>query len=310
VTDGVGADPQRVGILLGSWPLGMPQEPEFYPEVARQVDTGGYDLLFVGDHLFAAGPNPDALTLLGGLATATRQVVLGTAILLLPLRDPVVAAKQVATVDLLSNGRLILGVGVGGEFAAEWAAAGVPTEGRGRRLDEYLALMRALWSGEPVEHPGPLRPVSGVRGSPPPVQPGGPPIWVGGRSDAALARAARHEGWCAYASSPRRVRANLERIGELRGGLTGFRTAAVVFTVVDRDEAAARDRAARVLGTRYGQDFDRFVDAFCAVGSPGRVGERLAEFRQAGVQDLLLCPQVPAEEFREQIDALSGVLGA
>jgi probable F420-dependent oxidoreductase len=285
----------------------MPDELFFYQHVAAQVEQAGFDLLFVGDHLFAAGPNPDALVLLGGLAAATERVVLGTSILLLPLRDPVVAAKQVATVDLLSGGRLVLGVGVGGEFAWEWEAMAVPTEGRGRRVDEYLSLMRALWSGEAVEHPGPLRPVSGVRGSPAPVQPGGPPIWVGGRSEAALARAARFDGWCAYAASPRRVRASLDRIGELRGSLDGFRTSAVVFTVVDDDEARARDLAGQVLGTRYGQDFDRFLDAFCAVGSPTRVADRLAEFRAAGAQDLLLSPQVPAADFRAQIDALAKV---
>lgn len=308
VTPAAGPPPaERTGVLLGSWPLGMPAEPLFYQHVAEQVEQAGFDLLFVGDHLFAAGPNPDALVLLGGLAAATRRVVLGTSVLLLPLRDPVVAAKQVATIDLLAGGRLVLGVGVGGEFAWEWEAMGVPTRGRGGRVEEYLALMRALWSGDVVEHPGPLRPVSGVRGSPVPVQRGGPPIWIGGRSDAALARAARHDGWCAYAASPRRVRASLDRIGELRECLDGFRVSAVVFTVVGDDERRARDLARQVLGTRYGQDFDRFIDAFCAVGAPARVADRVAEFRAAGVHDVLLSPQVPAAEFRAQIDALAEV---
>jgi probable F420-dependent oxidoreductase len=310
VSQAAAVAPERTGILLGSWPLGMPDELFFYQRVAAQVEQAGFDLLFVGDHLFAAGPNPDALVLLGGLAASTSRVVLGTSVLLLPLRDPVVAAKQVATIDLLAGGRLVLGVGVGGEFAWEWDAMGVPTHGRGQRADEYLALMRSLWSGDTVDHAGPLRPVSGVRGSPLPVQRGGPPIWIGGRSDAALARAARHDGWCAYAASPRRVRASLDRIVELRECLDGFRVSAVVFTVVDDDERRARDRAGRVLGTRYRQDFDRFLDAFCAVGSPARVAERLAEFRAAGVQDVLLSPQVPAAEFRDQIDAMAEVVGS
>ncbi|HEX2849357.1 MAG TPA: LLM class flavin-dependent oxidoreductase [Acidimicrobiales bacterium] len=296
---------RRTGILLGSWPLGMPDDDRFYLRVPRQVEDAGFQLLFVGDHMFAKGPNPDALTLLGALAALTTRVTIGSAVLLLPLRDPVIAAKQAATVDLISGGRLVLGVGVGGEFEWEWNAMGVPREGRGRRVDEYLALMRALWSGKPVDHAGPLRPVSGVTGSPAPSREGGPPIWIGGRGDAALARAARHDGWCAYAMSPRRLRAGIDRIAETRGGLDGFRVSAVVFTCVDADERRARDTAARVLGDRYSQDFDHFLDAFCAVGAPGRVAERIAEFHAAGVDDTLLCPQVPANEFEAQVDAVA-----
>ncbi len=123
----------RTGILLGSWPLGMPDDERFYLRVARQVEACGYDLLFSGDHLFAKGPNPDCLALLAACAAVTERVVIGTAVLLLPLRDPVVVAKQSATIDLISGGRFILGVGVGGEFAWEWEAMGVPREGRGRR---------------------------------------------------------------------------------------------------------------------------------------------------------------------------------
>lgn len=295
----------RTGIVLGSWPLGMPADPTFYRRVPGQVEAAGFDSLFAGDHLFPTGENPDALALLAGCAALTSRITLGTSVLLLPLRDPVVVAKQVATIDLLSGGRFVLGIGVGGEFDWEWNAMGVPTEGRGRRADEYLDLVRALWTGEPVDHPGPLRPVTGVKGSPLPVQPGGPPIWVGGRTDAALARAARHDGWCAYAVSPRRTRESVAKIVDARGGLDDFRISAVVFTAVDDDESKARALAAEVLGSRYRQDFDKFLDAFCAVGTPARVAERVAEFRQAGVDDVLLAPQVPASEYERQVDLLA-----
>ncbi|MDQ1396534.1 MAG: hypothetical protein QOG64_1793 [Acidimicrobiaceae bacterium] len=287
----------------------MPEDPRFYHRVPRQVEEAGFDLLFTGDHMFAKGPNAEALTLLAACTAVTERVVLGTAVLLLPLRDPVLAAKQAAMVDLLSGGRFVLGVGVGGEFDWEWRAMGVPVEGRGTRVDEWLELMGALWTGEPVEHPGPLRPVTGVRGSPLPARPGGPPVWVGGRSAAALARAARHDGWCAYSVSPRRTRASVDRLTELRGGdLEHFRVSAVVFVSVSDDEKKARQTAARVLSNRYSQDFDRFLDAFAAVGRPEQVLERIEAFREAGVDDILLSPQVPAEEFEEQIDVLATLL--
>lgn len=295
----------RTGVVLGSWPLGMPDDAGFYLRVPGQVEAAGFDALFVGDHLFPTGENPDALALLAGIAPQTTRLLLGTGVLLLPLRDPVVVAKQVATIDLLAGGRLVLGVGVGGEFDWEWAAMGVPVAGRGARTDEYLDLLRQLWSGRPVEHDGPRRPVSGVTGSPRPAQPGGPPIWIGGRSDVALARAARHDGWCAYAVSPRRAAASIETIAERRGGLDGFTVSAVLFTVVDEDEGRARAQAAEVLGRRYRQDFDHFLDAFCAVGSPARVVDRVEELRAAGVHDVLFAPQVPAAGFEEQVDRLA-----
>jgi alkanesulfonate monooxygenase SsuD/methylene tetrahydromethanopterin reductase-like flavin-dependent oxidoreductase (luciferase family) len=292
-------------VLVGSWTLGMPGSPAtFYARLAATVEQSRYDMLFVGDHLFAAGPSVDSLTLAASLAARTERVLIGTGVLQLALREPVATAKQIATIDCLSDGRFVLGVGVGGEFADEWNAAGVPRERRGERLDECLALARSLWSGRPVAHRGPFREVSGVVGSPLPGNPGGPPIWVGGRSDAALRRAARHDGWLAYASSPHRIRATILKLDDLRPReASAFRIGAVVFTNVAGASQQARRNAAQILGKRYGQDFDRFIDAFCAVGSPDAVLERLAEFRAAGVDDLFICPQCPAEEFLDQVEA-------
>ncbi len=101
----------------------------------------------------------------------------------------------------------------------------------------------------------------------------------------------------------------MDRLAELRGaGVDGFRTSAVVFAHVDADEAHAWATAMQVLGTRYGQDFDRYLDAFCAVGSPSRVTERIEEFRAAGVQDILLSPSAPASEFEDQVDRLAAAV--
>lgn len=302
--------PGTTGILVGSWPLGMPADPtDFYPRLAQTVEQNGYDSLFAGDHLFAAGPNVDALALTANLAARTSRISIGTGVLQLALREPVAAAKQVATIDLLSGGRFIFGVGAGGEFADEWAAAGVPREGRGARLDEWLEIAQQLWSGEPMAHDGKLRTVRGVSGSPLPARPSGPPIWVGGRSDMALRRAARHDAWFAYASSPRRIGVSIEKLDQYFGGRRppNFRIAAVVFTNVADSEEAARASIEEVLSTRYRQDFQRFIGAFCAVGTPDAVRTRLEQFRAAGVSDLILSPQCRAEEFIGQVDALTKV---
>jgi alkanesulfonate monooxygenase SsuD/methylene tetrahydromethanopterin reductase-like flavin-dependent oxidoreductase (luciferase family) len=299
-----------VGVLTGSWPLGMPSSGEFYSDLATRVERLGFDMLFAGDHLFMHNPNPEAVTVLSTYAALTRRVLIGTAVLLPALREPALAAKQLATLDFLSGGRLVCGVGVGGEIEQEWSAMEVPRAQRGRRTDEYLALMGELWAGRTVDFDGTFRSVHGVQGSPAPSTPGGPPVWVGGRSDLALQRAARHDGWCAYASSPRRVGLGVERINELRGA-TGapFRFSCVLFTYVDRSRERAREMAARVLGQRYAQDFDRFIDAFCAVGTAEDLAARVEEYRGVGVQDLLLCPQAPWEEVPDQIEAYAHALG-
>ena len=294
---------QRVGVLVGSWPLGMPNDPtRFYLSLAGEVERLGYDMLFTGDHFFAAGPSVDSLILLAAIAARTERLVVGSGVLLVALREPVALAKQAATIDLVSGGRFILGVGVGGEFKDEWAALGVPLVGRGRRVDEYLSLVQQLWRGTPVRHRGELRTVEGVVGSPVPTRPSGPPIWIGGRSDAALSRAARHDGWIAYAVSPRRLRESGDRVREQAGQRAeAIRIVAVVFSNVHSVAATARASAEKVLGVRYRQDFAAFLNAFCAVGQPESVQARIEEFMDSGADDVLICPQCPADEFMEQV---------
>lgn len=301
----------RTGILVGSWPLGMPAAGGFYRDLAQQVEDLGFDFLFHGDHLFPYNPTPDSLIALTHMATCTKRLVLGTGVLLPALRDPAVVAKQIATMDYLSDGRFVLGVGVGGEIEQEWTAMQVPREARGPRTDEYLAIMKKLWSGEMVEYQGRFRSVTGVRGTPAPVQSGGPPIWVGGRGEASYRRAACHQGWFPYAMSPRQVREGIAQISKLMGGSlpTGYAVAYDLFAYVDDDEAHAKTMAGRVLGKRYAQDFDRLLGPVCAIGSPEHVAKRVREYREAGAQDLIIMPQAPAEEYLEQIERLARTLG-
>src|ERR1700753_2702250 len=118
------------------------------------VDRSGYDSLWVGDHISFAVPVLDPLLQLAQAAMASRRLTLGTSVYLLPLRHPAPVAKQVATLDHLTEGRLVFGVGVGGEFPREYEVCGVPRNERGARLSEGIALLRRFWSGEPVSHAG------------------------------------------------------------------------------------------------------------------------------------------------------------
>jgi probable F420-dependent oxidoreductase len=305
-----GANVTRHGFLTGSWPLGLPTEGSFYRELARAVEDQGFDFLFSGDHLFMYNPNVDALVLLAAYGGATRRLLLGTGVLLPALREPVVTAKQLASIDYLTGGRLIVGVGVGGEIEAEWRAMQVPREQRGARTDEALDLMRAFWSDEPLEFDGRFRQVHGVTGSPATATAGGPPIWIGGRSDKALERAARFDGWCAYSCSLGRMRRSIDAIGELRrGDMSDYRISYLIFTYVADSHEQAREMAARVLGRRYHQDFEHLLDALCAVGTPEHVAERLAAYREAGVQDFLFVPQCPWQEYGEQVQRMAEIIG-
>ena len=177
------------------------------------VDRCGYDLLWVGDHISFTLAIFDPLLQLAQAAVVSRRLHLGTAVYLLPLRHPTPVAKQVSTLDHLTEGRFIFGVGVGGEFPKEYEACGVPIGERGARLSESFAVLRKLWSGEPASHDGRFFKFEEVPMQPPPRQPGGPPIWCGGRSDAALRRIGRMtDGWMSYVVTPDMFRQGLEKI--------------------------------------------------------------------------------------------------
>jgi len=133
---------------------------------------------------------------LARLSAVTERVLIGTSILLLPLYSPAIVAKQVADLDRATGGRVILGIGVGGEYPQEFRACGIPLGERGRRADEAIPLLRRLWSGENVSHDGPFFPMADVKIHPAPIQPGGPPIVVAGRKDVAMRRAASSSTLC------------------------------------------------------------------------------------------------------------------
>ncbi|HMD46124.1 MAG TPA: LLM class flavin-dependent oxidoreductase, partial [Acidimicrobiales bacterium] len=143
------------------------------------------DSLWVGGHVAAPNPTPEAMAQLARLAAVSERARIGTAVLLLPLYPPAIVAKQVADLDRVAGGRITLGVGVGGEYPAEFSACQVPRNERGARTDESIGLLRRLWREEEVDHPGPHYPMRSVRIHPPPLQPGGPPVVVAGRSEAA-----------------------------------------------------------------------------------------------------------------------------
>src|SRR5438128_6829808 len=239
--------PPKIGYLLPTRERIMEGRPETAPllALAERAEALGFDSVWVGDSLLAR-PRHDPLTLLAAVAARATRVALGTAVFLPALRNPVVLAHQLATLDQISEGRLVLGAGIASDvpnIRAEFAAAGVPFEGRVGRMMEGLRLARALWTGKPVDWQGRWPVQSGVLG-PTPYRPGGPPIWMAGSVRPALERAARHfDGWFANEASLARW---TEQWGEVRaivqeaGRDVGNFVAAIYLTLaVDEDAGRA-----------------------------------------------------------------------
>src|SRR5215813_5820616 len=175
------ASAMEFGVSLPS--RGPLARPDIVLKIAAKAEALRYASVFVSDHIVP-------LALLAHLAQATTKLRLGTSVLVVPYRNPVTTAKTLATIDVLSRGRVILGAGVGWLREEFEAVAAPPFEERGRVTDEYLSLMRAMWTKDPVTFEGRFYTVRDVHALPKPVQRGGIPIWIGGHTDAALKRTA------------------------------------------------------------------------------------------------------------------------
>jgi probable F420-dependent oxidoreductase len=277
-------------------------------ETVELVDRGGYDSLWVGDHISFAVPILDPLLQLAQAAVVSRRLTLGTSVYLLPLRHPAPVAKQVATLDHLTEGRLIFGVGVGGEFPKEYEVCGVPRNERGARLTEGIGLLRRFWSGEKVSHDGRFYGnFTDVPMRPPARQSGGPPIWCAGRSEGALRRTGRlADGWLSYVVTPEMYRAALEKIDaaarEVGRNVPRFGTGHLLFTRIDDSYEKALDAATETLSVRYAMDFRKAAQRYCALGRPDQVVERIREFHAAGVRHVILDLLGPYEQRKNQIE--------
>jgi probable F420-dependent oxidoreductase len=214
------------------------------PAEAKEAEDQGYQFITAGEHVFFHGPTTNGLISLAAAAGATQHVKLMTSITLVPLYPPALLAKQIAALDNVSGGRFHLGVGVGGEFAKEFEACGVPVKERGARTDESLEVMRRLWTEDEVHFEGRFTKLSGVTLAPKPRQKPHPPIWVSGRSEAAMKRTARFgTGWLPYMYTPEQLAGSLKTIG----GYDFERDAAVkpglfIFFAVHQDRETARLR--------------------------------------------------------------------
>jgi alkanesulfonate monooxygenase SsuD/methylene tetrahydromethanopterin reductase-like flavin-dependent oxidoreductase (luciferase family) len=260
--------------------LGLPiTDPTALLDWARRGDAGPFSTLGLLDRLVY--DNPEPLVALAVLAGATTRIRLQTEVLLAPLREPALLAKQAATLDRLCGGRLVLGLGVGGRLD-DHLAAGTDMHTRGRRLDQQMALMRRLWSGQPYDDQvGPIGPA--------PARRGGPEVLFGGFQPAALERVARWGDGFLVAAAPSwagglidTVRAAWKDLG--RDG--GPRIVAQVSTALG--PPAVIDDARAAIGRYY--EFSGHAEAMVAglLTTPGQIRAAIAQFEDLGVDEVML----------------------
>ncbi|HZT86494.1 MAG TPA: LLM class flavin-dependent oxidoreductase [Stellaceae bacterium] len=308
----------RIGYLLPTRERVMQGQPQAAPllALARRAEELGYDSIWAGDSI-TARPRHEPMTLLAAVAAQTQRVELGTAVLLPALRNPVVLAHQIATLDQIAEGRLILGVGIASDVAnirAEFVACGVPFEHRVGRMLEGLRLARELWSGKPVSWNGRWV-LENQSVGPMPHRPGGPPIWIGGMVRASLERVGRHfDGWFPNSPDTGRYREQWQEIHAIAreaGRDPAQLTGAIYLTVtIDDDPARADARMNAFLEGYYGQPAAQMRQRQANyAGTPAGVADWLRGFIEAGASHLVLRFAGDAERHLEAMAKLRPQLG-
>ena len=292
-------DEVKMGMMLAA------SDRQSVLDKARKMEESGLDSIWVGDHIAFHIPVIESLSLLSFCAAATERIELATGVLLLPLRNPTLTAKMTGTIDMLSNGRLILGVGVGGEFPPEFEAVGSPIAERGPRTNEAIEILRRHWSEGAAEFEGEHFRFGKVKIEPKPVRPGGPPIIVGGRKAVSMKRAGRlGDGYISHMCDVETYASNLSQIGAhaADAGRAGrpFQTAALLFTVLDDSYEAAHKRAAEMLGTIYNTDFTEASKRYCLLGKPEDCLDQMRKFAKAGCRHFVISALSDPDEIIER----------
>ncbi|WP_198533183.1 LLM class flavin-dependent oxidoreductase [Streptomyces sp. AcH 505] len=288
-------DDIRIGVLLDTTVRGSDDDPRELIAFAVRAERLGFDSVWVNDTLLS--PQIEPLTLLAALAPATERVTLGTAVLMPVLRRPLTAARALASVDLLSGGRLIAGLGAGfpGRFGRPlYDLSEVPWERRFARLDETVALWRHLWSGEPSgSFHGEFLHFDALPEPTRTYRPGGPPLWLGGASPTALARTGRdYDGWLPYPPEPAEYENGLVQIrsaSSAAGRAPGAVTPALYVTVLIAEDAErGRAELAPYIKGTYGLSLEELSKIqLLLTGTPEDVTSGLRDYLAAGARHIV-----------------------
>jgi probable F420-dependent oxidoreductase len=295
----------RIGIAVGQWPL-QSADLEAILGLIDELETLDVDSLWVSDRLVTSQLILEPVAFLSFLAGRLRNMKLGTSALVLPTRNPVILAKELATLDFLSHGRLFPAVGLGGEESKDLQVIGINRKERAGRTDEMITLMRRLWSEENVTFSGRFFSVENATVMPRPWQKSGLPIWIGGRSEAALRRTGRlGDGWLVSSVSAAEVEAGIKAIRahaaaanrqvpeDHYGVLIPFYFEANAELALEIASASIRPRA------------DLRIGEFTAFGTPEDVRRKVETYIAAGATKFIMRPCGPFDHWHEQVGILA-----
>src|SRR5689334_3119966 len=259
-------------------------------------EAGGVDSLWQTDRVVSREPILECMSVMAALAGRTRRLKFGVNVVSLALRDPVLVAKQCATIDVLSEGRLLPAFGIGSPLAPEWRTLNLDTTTRGRKTDEGLEIIGRLWREESVDFTGVHYNLSGASIAPKPVQPD-LPMWIGGSSEAAIRRTARFgTGWQAGSETPAQAAPVIAAIRE---------AAAAEGRAIDDDHygagipfrfGRADDPALGPLFEAYRKRTGRDPKDYFAIGDAAAIVERIAAYVDAGVSKFILRPAAKGDD--------------
>ncbi len=292
-----------IGYVPGAFGQGG-DNPNYLRELVELGDRYAYDSIWLSDRIVSDRFSLEPVVALSMVAAYSDRLKFGTSVLALPLRNPVVLAKQIATLDYLSQGRFFPAVGLGQEEPEEYEACGVPKGDRAQRTDEAIVLMRRLWQEDEVTHEGKFFNCHNVSITPKTVFKPSPPVWIGGRSHAAARRVGRvGDGWLVSNATP-------DEIGEGRQIL--FDTADQCQRVVEDDHVGA------LLGYYIADDYEQAetkayqyvtrhrpdtpFTQFTALGTTEKVAELIQRYIDAGAYKFAVRPLCAAEESVEQLE--------
>jgi probable F420-dependent oxidoreductase len=277
----------RAGIGLSTYPF---SSTDGFWSWVQMCEEGDIDSIWQTDTLVSKEPMLECMTTMAAVAGATKKLKFGMNVASVALRNPLVLAKQCATIDVLSNGRILPAFGIGSTFSADWRTTGTPTKRRGKRTDEGLEIIGRLWRGETVTLDGEFFQYDGVRISPLPVQKE-LPLWIGGSSQAAIRRTVKYgTGWQASFENPEQA---------------GVTVAAIKQGMIDAGREFEDDHFGTGINFRFGKWDDdvvvRAAERFervggrdsrqsFAVGGAQEILEKVRAFALAGLPKLILRP--------------------
>ena len=294
-----------IGFMPGAFGQGG-DDPTFLRRLVELGDRYSYDSIWLSDRIVSDRFSLEPMIALSMVAAYSDRLKFGTSVLAMPLRNPVVLAKQIATLDYLSQGRFFPAVGLGQEEPEEYEACGVSKEDRGPRTDEAIRLMRRLWEEDNVTHEGTFYTCHDVSITPKPFLQPSTPVWIGGRSAAAARRVGRvGDGWLVSNVTPKEIEEGREIVFDTAheygreieedhiGVLLGY------YIAPDTKEASSK---AEKFITR--QRPDAHFTEYSAVGSTEQVAQVIQRYIDSGAYKFVVRPLCPAEETVEQLEIM------